>query len=329
MEEKSLLIIHQGAFGDLVLTFPAIGILKKYYNTIDGICQAQLGKLACHLDIFHKYIPLESALASSLYSDNINKKIKKIINLYDDVILFSFSRQLEKNINSFRKKPTYRIPPRPPIQYQMAQYQMASLNIHIADYLISSIIQCRLVNHEDSLILKYEDNKEHSLRFLSDKILIHPGSGSKRKNWPVQNFVKLYDALKILDLKPEFILGPADEYLLEHIKKDNCPKKIHSPLNLIDLHSILKTASIYIGNDSGVSHHAAFSGLTCVIIFGPSDPIRWSPLGRAVHIVRYEQLKCLPCFETQKDNCQNPLCLDNITVEKVLSIVKNLICNVS
>jgi len=320
MEEKSLLIIHQGAFGDLMLTFPAIQALKKNYSRIDGICQSQLGKLACHLDIFHKYIPLESASISSLYSDIIDKKIREIIYSYNDIALFSFSRQLEHSVNRLREKPVFRISPRPQVQ---------SKNIHTADYLVSALIKCGLIRPEDSSILEYADNHENRFKFYSDsKILIHPGSGSLRKNWSIENFLKLYDTLESLFLNPEFILGPAEDFLAEEIKKDSYPRVIHRPSDLIGLHSILETGSLYIGNDSGVSHLAAFSGLASVIIFGPSDPERWSPKGKSVHVVRPELLNCLPCFETQKNNCQNPLCLDNTTIEQVLTIVKNLICNV-
>nr|MDJ0914913.1 hypothetical protein [Desulfobacterales bacterium] len=41
-----LLIIHQGAIGDVVLTFPAIEKLHARYHTIDILCQYQIGKVA-------------------------------------------------------------------------------------------------------------------------------------------------------------------------------------------------------------------------------------------------------------------------------------------
>ena len=48
----------------------------------------------------------------------------------------------------------------------------------------------------------------------------------------------------------------------------------------------MKTAGGYIGNDSGVSHLAAYLGLPTVAVFGPSDPKMWRPIGPRVEIVR-------------------------------------------
>jgi ADP-heptose:LPS heptosyltransferase len=48
----------------------------------------------------------------------------------------------------------------------------------------------------------------------------------------------------------------------------------------------MKTAGGYIGNDSGVSHLAAYLGLPTVAVFGPSDPEMWRPIGPLVQIVR-------------------------------------------
>ena len=45
-KKQNLLIIHQGALGDFILTFPAIIRLQKYYGGIDVLCQSGLGKLA-------------------------------------------------------------------------------------------------------------------------------------------------------------------------------------------------------------------------------------------------------------------------------------------
>jgi ADP-heptose:LPS heptosyltransferase len=55
-----------------------------------------------------------------------------------------------------------------------------------------------------------------------------------------------------------------------------------------------------------------------VVIFGPSDPLRWKPLGSRVRIVRPE-LDCQPCFEIEPDNCAQPACLTDATLESVLT----------
>jgi len=40
-----------------------------------------------------------------------------------------------------------------------------------------------------------------------------------------------------------------------------------------------------LGKDSGVSHLAALAGTPSVVLFGPSDPVVFKPLGSRMHIL--------------------------------------------
>ena len=43
--------------------------------------------------------------------------------------------------------------------------------------------------------------------------------------------------------------------------------------------SLLSRCSLYIGNDSGFSHLAAAAGCRVLVLFGPTNPVVWGPLG--------------------------------------------------
>ncbi len=79
MSTANLLIIHQGALGDFILTFPAITRLQKYYKSIDVLCQNQLGKLAGALGLAENWFPAEAASFASLFSDQIDQKIRALL----------------------------------------------------------------------------------------------------------------------------------------------------------------------------------------------------------------------------------------------------------
>ncbi|MGD2014002.1 MAG: hypothetical protein PVG84_09665, partial [Desulfobacterales bacterium] len=79
MANKRLLIIHQGALGDIILTFPALLRLQKYYDAIDILCQSGIGKLAKALGIVETCYPLEAAHVSSLFTDRADSKIKNLL----------------------------------------------------------------------------------------------------------------------------------------------------------------------------------------------------------------------------------------------------------
>ncbi|MGD9024908.1 MAG: glycosyltransferase family 9 protein, partial [Desulfobacterales bacterium] len=309
MAEAKLFILHQGALGDVVLTFPAIIALRKEFDTIDILCQGQIGKLAVKLGLIDKKYPLEAAYLATLFSDQVDTKIKDLISSYTKTLVFSFSSDLENTINQISDRPCLRIPPRPP----------APDSIHVAEYVIQHLISGGLLKATDlenaeSDRQKKQARKDHPIDI--SKIIIHPGSGSIRKRWPLANFLNLADDLEKKGWQPQFVCGPAEPDLIAEIRNQKTP--VHAFSELTDLVDWLETAGGYIGNDSGVSHLAAFLGLPSVVIFGPADPLRWKPLGPGVEIVRPE-LDCNPCFEIEPENCTEPACLTDATLESVLT----------
>ncbi len=48
--------------------------------------------------------------------------------------------------------------------------------------------------------------------------------------------------------------------------------------------SWLARASLYIGNDSGITHLAAAVGTPVLAMFGPTDPAVWAPRGPNVRV---------------------------------------------
>ncbi|MFZ0886937.1 MAG: glycosyltransferase family 9 protein, partial [Candidatus Binataceae bacterium] len=49
---------------------------------------------------------------------------------------------------------------------------------------------------------------------------------------------------------------------------------------------ISAASAAFVGNDSGPSHLAAATGARGVVLFGPTDPDRWRPLGRVTILHR-------------------------------------------
>jgi heptosyltransferase III len=130
---------------------------------------------------------------------------------------------------------------------------------------------------------------EHGMMNLDrEYVVLHPGSGGRRKCWPGSRYVQVAEALAKRNILTVFFFGPAEEELRANILK-NCspavqPKEIFCrPLR--ELLALLERARGYAGNDSGVSHLAA---QVCPVsaIFGPTDPRVWVPLGRDVRVLR-------------------------------------------
>ncbi len=309
--QSKLLIIHQGAIGDIVSIFPAIIRLKEKFCRIDAICKKSIGELASSFKLIEKFYPVEAAFFSSVFSGKADPRIADIFRTYDEIIIFSYSQELETIISSIVNRNIYRIPPRPD----------ADIEIHVLDHILNRLAEDGLIRNAKRPVTDYfarsmEPGNHHDRL----KILIHPGSGSAKKNWASPNFIKVFEKIGSLGMNPEIITGPAEENIAV-IMAESLPagSKIHMLTNLPVLAAMLKQSGGFIGNDSGISHLAAFTGIPTVVIFGPSSPKRWKPFGRSVEALRSE-IDCKPCFETGKSDCKEMECLDGITPEMVINV---------
>ncbi|MFO7667555.1 MAG: glycosyltransferase family 9 protein [Desulfobacterales bacterium] len=309
--QGKLLIIHQGSLGDIVSIFPAIIRLKEKFCRIDAIFKKSIGELASSVKLIDKFYPVEAAFFSSMFSKKIDPVTAEIFLSYDEILLLSYSQELESIIGKTVNRKIYRIDPRPD----------ASLEIHILNHILGNLAEKKLIRDaklpETDYFAGHQRHEQHPFDRL--KILIHPGSGSPRKNWDISNFIKIFEKFKILGLNPEIITGPAEQNISE-IFAVSLPagSKIHNMVEIIDLMKMLEQSGGFIGNDSGISHLAAFTGIPSVVIFGPSNPKRWKPFGRSVEVLRPET-DCSPCFEIGKQDCKEMKCLAGITPEMVIS----------
>ena len=57
---------------------------------------------------------------------------------------------------------------------------------------------------------------------------------------------------------------------------------IERPKDVETLAGLLSGASLYIGNDSGVSHLSGFMGTPTIVLYKTTDPKKWGVLGKKV-----------------------------------------------
>jgi hypothetical protein len=112
-----------------------------------------------------------------------------------------------------------------------------------------------------------------------DAVVIHPFSGSPRKNWPLNLYRELATQLPF---PVEWTAGPEEEL----------PEAVRFT-NLAELGSWILGARLYIGNDSGITHLAAAVGVPTLALFGCSSPRNWAPRGDNVTVLEAASLEAL------------------------------------
>lgn len=154
-------------------------------------------------------------------------------------------------------------------------------------------------------------NLNFSVEKTPNLCLIHPGSGSEKKNPEIAFFLELEAMLKAIGFDVFFLLGPAEKGMIKFYKNF----LYHE--NLTDVTKTILKAFLYIGLDSGISHLSSYLSIPSVVIFGPSDAEIWHPIGDKLWIIRNSE--CEPCFP---NICEEKKCLNkDFLLEKINKIL--------
>lgn len=108
--------------------------------------------------------------------------------------------------------------------------------------------------------------------------IIHPFASNPAKRWPMERFRRLAAMLENV----AWCAGP-EESLADAVRIGH----------LGELARWIAGASLFIGNDSGITHLAAAVGTPTLAIFGPTDPAVWAPRAPHVRVVRRLPLETL------------------------------------
>jgi len=119
-------------------------------------------------------------------------------------------------------------------------------------------------------------------------VVIQPGSGGQKKCWHLENFLNVARTLRGPEIEVLFLLGPAETERLRPSEKVHIHgvTRCVAHLSLPQVVGLLSCADAFVGNDSGVSHLAAGMGLRTIVLFGPTDPAVYQPLGPRVTVVQ-------------------------------------------
>ena len=125
-------------------------------------------------------------------------------------------------------------------------------------------------------------------------LAVGPTANWRAKTWRAEHFVQLVDRLTgpggILPGARVAVFGRDDERpqalrLIDAIPKDRRLDLV-GHLDLGEVAACLERSAFYVGNDSGLMHLAAATGLPTLGLFGPSREDLYAPWGRNTAFVR-------------------------------------------
>ena len=247
------LLIRPGAIGDCILSLPALAHLRADYTEVWAPSTVvPLIKFA------QSVLPLASTGLDLLSVGDLkpSAQLQSKLHSFDEIVSWYGTNRPE-----FRAAlESFGVPCRfyqalPPADYTG----------HATDFF------ARQVGAEPGLLpqIAVDATPRHA-------VVIHPFSGSGRKNWPLRSYLELASHLPC---PVEWTAGP-EEKLAEATRFDN----------LSNLARWIRGARLYIGNDSGITHLAAATGVPTLALFGPTDPAVWGPRGKNVTVLKHDPI---------------------------------------
>jgi ADP-heptose:LPS heptosyltransferase len=144
-----------------------------------------------------------------------------------------------------------------------------------------------------------------------DAVFVHTGAGQPIRVWPLERYQRLVAQLRGKGYRVIVACDPdqRDWWLRAGETNIATPRTVKELLTLVD------DSAVFIGNDSGPGHLAAFCGVPTYSLFGPQLPEWFAPLHPESICVEGKPCPYMPC----SDYCRfaTPRCLWNITEEEV------------
>ena len=299
MLRRNVLILHTGALGDFVLCWPLVLALGRLHpqSRIIIVTHASKGALA------EAALRVESADIElgwhALFAEDDVKLVDRPAKLVEGAhAVYSFISRAEAIRKLAPEAQVVALEPRPPQDYTK----------HASQFLLEQLAPAPAVRSAVEQILKSIHLRGISTgRSHDGDVIVHPGSGSREKCWPLERFLKVIERLRRNRREVRVLLGEVERerFSEREIRSLEAAANVQCPPTYLELFNQLRTGSLFIGNDSGPGHLAGIMGLPSVILFGPSNPAVWRPMGPRVKTLRHDPI-------------------DKVAVNEVLSAAKEL-----
>lgn len=295
MKAKNIFIHHDGALGDTLLSLPCISFITDIEDHIHIAGRGDVMQFLKEAGIADEVSSSDSSFYTSLYTESIDEAMKSFLSGFDMSIIFTanIESRIVRNISSVipGARAILTIPP-------------SGDNEHAAEFRLRQCVYGATAVQGKRTIHIPDNERNEASGLLKERgyvpgseklVTIHPGSGGKNKCWPLASYASVIREL--MDKPYMFCLllsGPAED-------AETCRMLAQSALGhrkIIHLHeaplirvaALLELSDFYLGNDSGISHLAGIMKCSGAVLFGPTDPRLWKPIGGTLKVLHFENL---------------------------------------
>lgn len=318
--KRSILIVHPGALGDVLLAVPAIRKLSVKFPQHETVLMATaaVGRLLSECGVIDEWIPLEGQACLGLFSEtlSITEELQSWLNRCDVAVVWAEDKDGVLGL-LFQELGIAQVRIQSPFSPVLRARHQSNRFLETLGETAEDISSEGTVLVPPHLLEQGKDYLE-AMRIPRNQslVLVHPGSGSIHKCLEPRRMALLIEQLRRRGVCPLVLEGPADQDVMHHtLQFVSEPPIVLRDLTLSQLAGVLACVTLYIGHDSGVTHLSALLGVPTIALFGPTDSQRWAPHGSHVAILRGAPCIC-DSWETVK-KCVGKPCLQ-VPIEEIV-----------
>ncbi len=277
------LVLFPGSLGDFLCFLPALEEIANSTASgmVEVVARGELLAMIQQLPFVSRALSLDRGIFARLFSRPGEKGEETSLLSFPVSEIFSWFGHVHPEVRANLDRMA-------PGRVQSFAFFTAQEDCHAGAYYLRCVGITEL--RGPSLFLGEEEKqwldwywRLHDWQPSSRVLIVHPGSGGQKKRWVSEGFVQVCRWWRQRKGKVLILLGPAEEE--ESEKWRQVGEEVESHLSILQVAALLSCADLYLGNDSGVSHLAGAVGARGIILFGPTDPRQWKPLGGALSVI--------------------------------------------
>ncbi|MCZ6756477.1 MAG: glycosyltransferase family 9 protein [Gemmatimonadetes bacterium] len=329
---RRIILSRTDNIGDVVLTLPMAGIIKRRYPDCEVIFLAQrylepVLEACPSVDRVLDWTALGEQAPGSVAEALAETAADAIIHVFPDRSIAHAARRAAIPLRIGTKRRWYhrltcnRLVP---LSRKHSDRHEAELNVQLLAPLEAIETDYHLPDLVEFLTLLPEDGARRRVdEFLNSaqfKLVLHPGSRGNGKEWPERHYLDLVDRLKSTDYQA-LVTGTADEgHRFARLADHPLTVDLTGKLGLAELVALLAAVDGVVASGTGPLHMAAATGTPTLGLFptkaGPIGADRWGPLGRRAQFLTFQDAEH-SCAEGRTCSC-----MAGIGVERVAEVVE-------
>jgi ADP-heptose:LPS heptosyltransferase len=351
---QKILVLRPDRIGDFILFTPTLKLLKKYFPNaqIDLFIQKGTASIAACFEGWsqlHTFEDIDNPKERHDFIQKVHGQYQVVMVCSSMRIIYKMASQLKSNITLGWDVKGMRHTLSHPLDHKLwikSNMHMVHINTALISQLAQYIedwpdVEKESIHNEATgpdLLFPFQETdtgKEQYQQFIKESridtskptLVIHPSSFTYRVRWKAHKFAAIANKAHRLGTQVIFIGTTHDNAILDSVYKhlEFAPLSTVGQLHLQGTASLLRNASVFLGNSTGPMHLAAATGIPTVAIFGNRYPMdreeMWRPWGSNGHVVSVDKQICCQMPWT----CKEMKCMTEIHTETVWDKIREFI----